>query len=258
MLAEMAATVRRTPEVHWSGVVNPFDRSRRIRAVLFDLDGTLYRQRSMRIRMAVELAAFLVSRPLQGPKVASVLAEYRRAQERLRSDSDNGHPLRQAELTASRAGVSVSFVEGLVDEWMIERPLKHLPRCQVHGVAELLSFLNVRQVPTGVLSDYPATRKLEALGIAARFSLVFCAADPEIGAFKPHPRGFLAAAERWQLDPENILYVGDREDVDATGAAAAGMPCVIVTKSCVGASAGHLCVPTFERLRDVLDDHCGN
>jgi putative hydrolase of the HAD superfamily len=50
----------------------------------------------------------------------------------------------------------------------------------------------------------------------------------DVNAFKPHPRGFLAAAERWGLAPDSILYVGDRPEVDAVGAAAAGMRCVVI------------------------------
>ena len=80
----------------------------------------------------------------------------------------------------------------------------------------------------GVLSDYPAEAKLRALGLAGRFSLVLCATDPEVGAFKPNPRGFLRACERWQIARGDVLVVGDRVDVDAAGAAAAGMPCVII------------------------------
>ena len=55
--------------------------------------------------------------------------------------------------------------------------------------------------PAGVLSDYPAEAKLQALGLAGRFSPVLCATDPEIGAFKPNPRGFLHACAVWNLPP---------------------------------------------------------
>jgi putative hydrolase of the HAD superfamily len=49
-----------------------------------------------------------------------------------------------------------------------------------------------------------------------------------VNAFKPHPRGFLAACEGWGWSPHEVVYVGDRCEVDAMGAAAAGMPCVII------------------------------
>jgi FMN phosphatase YigB (HAD superfamily) len=86
--------------------------------------------------------------------------------------------------------------------------------------------------------------------------VILCATDPDVGALKPHPRGFERASARWRLDPAEVLFVGDRIDVDAAGAAAAGMPCVIIgDEPRIATPTGTLIVlPNFERLRDVLDD----
>ena len=65
-------------------------------------------------------------------------------------------------------------------------------------------------------------------GVADRMSVALCATDPEINAFKPYPKGFLHACTLWGLRPEEVLYVGDRPEVDAVGALNAGMPCVIL------------------------------
>lgn len=236
------------------GVPNPLDPARRVRAVLFDLDGTLYRQKPMRGLMALELAALALSRPLQAPITWRVLSEFRRAQETLRQqDSDRG-TAEQLEIAAQRTGRSVEQVEAIVTEWMIERPLKYLRRCRADGLLPLLDFLNQRVIKVGVLSDYPAELKLKALDVGGRFSVVLCASDPDIGAFKPHPRGFLAAAARWHVDPSEVLVVGDRPDADAAGAAAAGMPCVIISTR-NHSPGGFLLISSLERLRDVLDDH---
>ena len=124
--------------------------------------------------------------------------------------------------------MSADRVDALVTEWMVERPLKHLLRCRADGLLPLLDFLIQRGIKVGVFSDYPPQLKLDALGIGGRFSVVLSSTDPDIGRFKPHPRGFLVAAARWQIDPAEVLVVGDRPDTDAAGAAAAGMPCVIV------------------------------
>ena len=111
-----------------------------------------------------------------------------------------------------------------------------------------------RGIKVGVFSDYPPELKLDALGIGGRFSVVLCSTDPEVGMFKPHPRGFLVAAARWQIDPSEVLVVGDRPDTDAAGAVAAGMPCVIVGPRDSFNSSGFVSLPSLERLRDVLDD----
>ena len=83
MLAERLERVMHGVESAPS-VRNPIDPGRRVRALLFDLDGTLYRQRPMRGLMALELAALAFSRPLQAPISWRVLSEFRRAQETLR------------------------------------------------------------------------------------------------------------------------------------------------------------------------------
>jgi putative hydrolase of the HAD superfamily len=235
-------------------VCNPLIPTRRIRAVLFDVDGTLYRQRPLRLLMAAELSTLFFTQPHRAPSIWRALSAYRTSQEKLRGREDAG-AARQLELAASRARMTTEEVAAIVDEWMIERPLKYLDRCRAHGLVELLDFLEARRIKLGILSDYPAAKKLDALGIARYFSLVLCGGDPDVAAFKPSPRGFLAACARWQLDPADVLYVGDRVDADAAGAAAANMPAVIVTSGRLQKWTGALAVSSLERLRDVLDDN---
>jgi FMN phosphatase YigB (HAD superfamily) len=237
------------------------DRRRRIRAVLFDVDGTLYRQTTLRTLMAFELMTWSLAHPWQARRTYRVLSQYRRAQELLRMDPPErlqDCARRQLELAARHANVNAGDAEHIVSEWMFRRPLKYLPRCRAAGLFELLTFLAGRSIPVGVLSDYAAEAKLRALGVAQHVSMVICASDPDVGAVKPNPRGFLHACARWQFDPGDVLVVGDRVDADAAGAAAAGMPCVIIGRS--GSSphdpAGFLPVASFERLRGVLDDRC--
>lgn len=46
---------------------------------------------------------------------------------------------------------------------------------------------------------------------------------------KPRPDGFLLIAERWNLDPADIVVVGDTLDIDILGAQRAGMHSILVT-----------------------------
>ena len=205
--------------------------ARSVRIVLFDVDGTLYRQRPVRMMMAMELALW----PLQTRQAARalrtvrVLREYRRSHERLRTTmtSTSLASVQLAE-TARRAGVSPDEAAAIVEQWMIRRPLRHLSRYRRSGVVEVLADLQRAGLTLGVLSDYPSREKLEALGIMDYFSLALCTTDEGINALKPHPAGFRAACARWGLAPEEVLYVGDRPEVDGAGAAAAGLRCAII------------------------------
>ena len=69
-----------------------------------------------------------------------------------------------------------------------------------------------------MLSDYQAMPKLRALGIADLFDEVLSAQDPDIGVFKPDPRGLEVALQRLDVRPAEALYVGDRVEVDAIAA----------------------------------------
>lgn len=203
------------------------------RAVLFDLDGTLYSQPPVRALMALELGArFLRPSSAGGARRAlRTLRAFRRVRESLRAvgrpTTDRLERLQFAE-SARVAGCDAAEVQALVEEWMYRRPLKYLRMCRRRGLHALLGFLEDRGMRRGVLSDYPALPKLRALGVADHFSPVLCTTEPAINAFKPHPAGFLLVCESWRLPPEDVLYVGDRPAVDAAGARAAGMPCWIL------------------------------
>jgi HAD superfamily hydrolase (TIGR01549 family) len=225
-----------------------------IRAVLFDLDGTMYHQPPLRVLMALELSAATVTAPLGASSRWRALAAYRRVLEELRrerpSSVDGRLHLNRA---AERSGVPAADLEQLVNEWMTRRPLKYLKLCGARGLSELLLFLERAGLACGVLSDYPATDKLHALGIAERFSVVISAADS--GSLKPDPRGYREACRRWHLPPAQVLMVGDRVEVDAAGAAAAGMHSIIIGhRRAAAAPPNCVFVPSLARLHRVLAD----
>ncbi|MEU7410573.1 HAD family hydrolase [Streptomyces sp. NPDC042638] len=75
-----------------------------------------------------------------------------------------------------------------------------------------------------VLSNSSITvqeHKLRTLGLLDRFETVLCAA--ELGVSKPEAGAFLAVCEALGLPPHEVAYVGDHPEIDARGAAEAGM-----------------------------------
>ncbi|MFF8279392.1 HAD family hydrolase [Streptomyces lateritius] len=64
-------------------------------------------------------------------------------------------------------------------------------------------------------------RKLRMLGVRDRFEAVVCAA--ELGFAKPAAEAFHAACAALGLRPGEVAYVGDQPDIDARGAALAGL-----------------------------------
>jgi HAD superfamily hydrolase (TIGR01549 family) len=232
-----------------------------IRAVLLDLDGTLYHQEFLRGLMAFELSTvpLALGSVREALRVWRILKCFREGREALRAMEDPSVPLvsLQYSLVAERVCVAPREVEMVVREWMYRRPLKYLRICRRRGMMKFFQFAADRGLRTGVFSDYPAREKLHGLGIHAPLTVELCATDPEINAFKPNPKGFLHACKLWHLEPEEVLYVGDRLEVDACGAKAAGMPCVIFSRRTsrgldADAQAGYRLITNFGGLCDVI------
>jgi FMN phosphatase YigB (HAD superfamily) len=205
--------------------------------------------------MALELLTLPLGSPGKAARRLRALQAYRAAQERLRTIARAVGAGGQLTAASAASGLPVAEVEELVTDWMMRRPLKYLQICRAPGLDGLLAGLDAAGIRVGVLSDYPAGDKLEALGLGGRFSPVLSATDPEIGAFKPSPRGYLRACEIWDVLPSQVLFVGDRPEVDAKGAARAGMPCAIVNRrsSAPGPGDEYTLFPSFERLSRVFD-----
>ncbi|MDT0378689.1 HAD family hydrolase [Streptomyces sp. DSM 42041] len=76
----------------------------------------------------------------------------------------------------------------------------------------------------GVLSNSSVRnqeRKLTRLGIRDRFEVLLC--SDRLGVAKPDPAAFLAGCAALDLPPHEVAYVGDRLDLDAEAAVAAGL-----------------------------------
>ncbi|KOX35756.1 MULTISPECIES: HAD family hydrolase [unclassified Streptomyces] len=86
-------------------------------------------------------------------------------------------------------------------------------------------------------------RKLRVLGVRDRFEAVLCAA--ELGVAKPAPEAFHAACTALGLPPHQVAYVGDQPDIDARGAAEAGLLGVWLDRAGTGGR------PELERITEL-------
>jgi putative hydrolase of the HAD superfamily len=94
---------------------------------------------------------------------------------------------------------------------------------QLHADAlpclDALASLRLGLITNGDATSQAA--KIAGLGITDRFEHVV--ASGALGFAKPDPRIFLHAASVFGVSPSEALYVGDRLQTDALGAAAAGL-----------------------------------
>jgi putative hydrolase of the HAD superfamily len=219
-----------------------------IEAVVFDVDGTLYDQSRLRWAMLWRLIRVYSLHPLRGRRVARVIRAYRHAQEELRASTSDAPAQLQAIVAAGRTGVPTDEVERITVRWLQHEPLQVLARYRREGLLETLDALRSDGVRLGVVSDYPAEDKLTALGIREFFDVVVSAQDPDVGAFKPNPRGLQVCLARLGVRAENALYVGDRPETDAAAARSSEVSCVIIGSRPRTLATDHVSITAFAQL----------
>jgi putative hydrolase of the HAD superfamily len=183
-----------------------------VHLVVFDVDGTLYRKRSLQLRMARDLLRYAAS--TRDFSTITLLANYRRIREQLGDAQVINFEHVLIARTAAASGNSPDVVRATVKEWMEQKPLSYLPGCRYPGVAELFAGLRRNGKVIGILSDYPVEAKLAALGLIADH--IVTADDGHVGVMKPHPRGLELLCVAAGVETRATLVVGDRVDRDGT------------------------------------------
>ena len=209
-----------------------------IKGIGFDLDGTLYNN----IFMYVCTIPSFIKHP-------RLVWHYSRARAEIR----NIRPISnfrkmQAKLVAETMGASeveirLRIEQKLYEDWenrfRIIRPFS--------GLNEGVKQLRESGYRLGVLSDFPVQNKLKFLGLED-WDCSFT--SESTGYLKPHPEPFLELAKRLELDPSEILYVGNSYSKDVLGAAAVGMKTAhLASKPHPGGAADF----TFSRYADLFE-----
>jgi putative hydrolase of the HAD superfamily len=213
-----------------------------IRFVVFDVDGTLYEQRALRLRMVRELLAHVL-RSLSLNDLL-VVRRYRILRERMAEAETAGFDARLLDETARSTGVPTARVRAIVQEWIEERPLPYLMAARIAGIDELFAGLQRSGKVIGVLSDYPAQDKLARLGLRADF--IACAPEPRIDMLKPHPKGLETLMADAGFAPQQTVLIGDRVERDGAAALRAG------AHSLIRSARPQAGIATFRDYRDPL------
>jgi HAD superfamily hydrolase (TIGR01509 family) len=227
----------------------------KLEAIIVDVDGTLYRQDSLRTGMIKRLIRAHLTSPRLGVRTFQILRAYRREQEYLRTlaPSENVAAL-QLQHVCEQTGHDANTVRSCVERWMENEPLELLPSALHPCLVDFLDFVSGRGLLLAVFSDYPAVRKLQAMGIEKYFQVAVSAQDLDVQEFKPSPRGLEVTLQRLGVEPSQAVYIGDRPEVDGEAARRAGMRCVIVGRSRYDRHAEWMGVRTFAELKTRLFD----
>ena len=208
------------------------------RAVVFDLDGTLYYQRRLRITMALRLLRYYAGHPLR-IKELLIVKEFRSVRERwdsiggtssAASKEAQAGSLDQAQYAyvAAKMKTTAPHVERTVQTWIYENPLSALKKSKDEEIGRLMEALRAKGIQVLVFSDYPAEEKLAALELQA--DGIYSASDERLMELKPSPKGLLLIMQDFGLEPEELLMIGDRYSRDGMAAVNAGVDYLILEK----------------------------
>ncbi len=99
------------------------------------------------------------------------------------------------------------------------------------GAAQLLSRLDAKGVKMALISNGPEDMQraaLRALGFERHFRAVIISGDPDVAVRKPGARVFALACTGLESLPEETLMIGNDPVADVAGALDYGMPAVLI------------------------------
>jgi len=189
------------------------------RAIILDLDGTLYYQMPVRLCMALRLALqfFLPG----GLRTIRLISAARKLYEQGLSETERTAAL------AERFHISSEAVQSIIYMWMVEKPLTFVSLFRDRRLIADMERARQHSIMLIVLSDYPVTEKLVALG----FHPDAAYSAQELGCLKPCSDGLQRVLKNLELTPCDCLLIGDRMDKDGQLAENIGMDYVILPRN---------------------------
>lgn len=180
-----------------------------VKSVVFDLDGTLYDNKGLPMKlilgdiwnMFVLSAERKARKVIMGKDFGSEKAVFDALFLEMTKVKNNMTPEKARRWYEERY---MPLQVSVLRMYFQARPL----------VVELLEALKARNLKVILYSDYGcAAEKLQALGIPVDLFDAIVSA-PELGGLKPCRQSMERLMSQYDLQPETMLYVGDREDTD--------------------------------------------
>lgn len=200
---------------------------KKIKVIIFDVDGTLYDQSKLRKKMLFSLLTYYGLRPWKIREMA-LLQLFRTEREKRAGEIFSDLEEEQYQWCLTKRKYPLNKIKEVVEKWIFQYPLKYLKECMFPGTKDLFELLREKGIIIAIYSDYKAQAKLNAMELKA--DLVVCSTDPEINCLKPQPKGLEYISKKLQIGPDACLFIGDRQEMDGECAISAKMPYLIIDK----------------------------
>ncbi len=212
-----------------------------LKAVLFDVDGTLYPQ-SFFIKTSLQFF-------LKHPRLSTAFRHLRHDVRAIGGVEDLH--LAQVSLAAGYMRIPAERAQELLETYIYGSYMNMLSKAKPYPqVGPLLADLKKAGLKLGVITDYPVGAKLSALGFDQYWDVAVSA--DTMGHLKPEADAFIMAAEELKISPEQIIYVGNEYKYDIIGAKRAGMKAAHLAQKAVPDSAADITFSDFDDLRSYI------
>jgi len=183
-----------------------------IKAVAFDIDGTLYRESEFNLMIAGHFLRHIV-----------FFSHFGLVRKALRKkDYYPDFVKTQSEMMAKSLHCSPEQALKKMDKIVYSGLVKYFEEIKpCDGVKELIEKLKAKGLKVALLSDFPPEQKGDIWGLKQYCD--FCLGSEDIGALKPSKYVFTALQEKLDVPAEEILYIGNNYKYDVIGPKSAGM-----------------------------------
>lgn len=219
-----------------------------LKVIAFDIDDTLYPDSSL----------YLASIPLL-IKYISFLKVYKKVRKELRltdypdPKGEEGFYRVEAELfkeishTKDSLDLIQSNIRNFFNDWLqVFQKAKPFPKMQ-----ETLFSLADKGYRIGFMSDLAIANRLEVLGVSTIADVAF--SSQETGYLKPHKAPFYHLIESFQVEPQEILYVGNSYTYDILGAKACSLKTAHISKKALKNSIANFTFFDYSDLETYID-----
>lgn len=216
----------------------------------FDIDGTLYPAK----KFTAKVIFYYIKHLYFFINFGSVRKELHRfAQE---SNPVESFYDQQAGLLSRRIKISQQEAAEKIQKIVYEGLVPYYTSLSPYPDAmDVIHEIKASGLKVAILSDYPPSQKKEIWGMASICDVILGAED--IGILKPSTVPFNVLAKQLNLEPWQILYVGNSKKYDVGGSKAAGMKSAYLLTGLrrlfgIKYRTSDFCFKTYRQLRQIV------
>ena len=192
------------------------------KAWILDFDGTLYYQFPVRVLMGLWLIFYYLLHPWRIRDLFLIL-EYRKLKDDLSGITfyDNHHNDFLIKILHKKFHIEPSDIKKTIKSWTETKPCYFINQFQRSKLIKTILEQQEKGVLMVVYSDNPLQEKIKAVSFVPDY--YFDSGNALIRCLKPNVQGLNNIIKLLGKKPEDVLYIGDRDDRDGICAQNAGI-----------------------------------